>query len=226
MLAIKIIKLCLTTIFILVVYVCPAQSYKLSANGDTLNKIDKNKKRQGKWINRVEPFRGNEGYEEEGMYVDSVKEGYWRIYNLQGDFIALERYKKGGKDGTQLYYTYLGDLEREESWRGYDPNAPYDTIDVYGQGNNEIIEQKIVKAYQYSVKHGQWKWYDPRTGRVIKIEAYDRGMLEKDRNEIKAAGTKDPKEKKKEVAKTPAMLEWEKKNKGKKNAVRDGRTSQ
>jgi hypothetical protein len=96
------------------------------------------------------------------------------------------------------------------------------TIPIYGDGNNEIIDYKIIKAEQYSVKHGEWKYYDPGTGRLVKTELYDRGHLETPTDNIKTAAA--PVEKKKEVEKTQQMIEWEKKNKGKKNALRDGRT--
>ena len=198
------------------------KSYKLNAEGDTLNAIDNKDRKQGKWVLHVEPLRGEPGYEEEGIFKNNNKEGFWRKYSLQGDIIAVEFYKLGGKDGLQQYYTYLGDLIREESWRGYDPDAPYDTIAVYGEGNNEIIDYKIVKADQYSVRHGEWKYYDAGTGRLVKVEKYDRGHLETPNDNKKTVAA--PPAKKKEVEKTPEMLEWEKKNKGKKNVVRDGRT--
>ena len=199
------------------------KTYKLSEEGDTLNAIDKNNMKQGKWVNHMEPLRGEPGYEEEGIYKNDKKEGDWRKYSLTGDIIAVEFYKLGGKDGVQQYYTFLGDLIREESWRAYDPDAPYDTIAVYGEGNNEIIDYKIVKAETYSVKHGEWKFYEAGSGRLIKAETYNRGHLETPGGTAKADVA--PKEKKKEVEKTPEMLEWEKKNRGKKNAVRDGRTN-
>jgi hypothetical protein len=93
---------------------------------------------------------------------------------------------------------------------------------VYGTGSNEIIDYKIVKAATYSVKHGEWKYFDPGTGRLVKSEKYDRGLLEKPGNNTKTAAAAVVK--KKEVEKTAEMVEWEKKNKGKKKVVRDGRT--
>lgn len=202
------------------------KNFKLNAEGDTLNAIDKKDMKQGKWVLHIEPLRGEPGYEEEGIFKNNNKEGIWRKYSLQGDIIAVENYKLGGKDGIQQYYTYLGDLIREESWRGYDPDAPYDTIAVYGQGNNEIIDYKIVKAEQYSVRHGDWKYYEAGSGRLVKVEKYERGHLETpgDNKKTVLAATVAP-EKKKEVPKTAEMLEWEKKNKGKKKVVRDGKTS-
>jgi antitoxin component YwqK of YwqJK toxin-antitoxin module len=198
------------------------KTYKISEKGDTINAIDKKDMKQGKWVIHVDEVRGEPGYEEEGLFKNDKKEGIWRLYNLTGDIIAVENYKLGGKHGIQQYYTYLGDLYREESWRGYDPEAPYDTVAIYGTGSNEIIDMKLVKAEQYSVKHGEWKYFDPSTGRLVKREKYDRGFLEKAGGTTAAsAAAKSPYKK---PDKTPEMLEWEKKNKGKKNALRDGKT--
>jgi len=135
------------------------KTYIIGAKGDTLNAVDRKDLRQGKWVIHYDQVRGEPGYEEEGIFKNDKKEGVWRVYNLNGDLIAVEFYKLGGKHGIQQYYTYLGELYREESWLGYDPDSPYDTIPVYGQGNNEIVDYKIVKAEQYSVKHGDWKYF-------------------------------------------------------------------
>ena len=167
-------------------------------------------------------LRGEPGFEEEGIFKNGVKEGVWRRYNLEGDILAMENYKNGGKHGLQQYYTYVGDLILEENWKGYDPDAPYDTIAVYGTQSNEVIEFKIVKAEQYSVKNGEWKYYEPETGRLIRTEQWERNNLINPNNAkpvVVAANTE-----KKKVDKTPEMLEWEKKNRGKKGAIRDGKT--
>jgi hypothetical protein len=197
------------------------KSFKLTEQRDTINIIDKKDLKQGKWLIHVDEVRGEPGYEEEGIFKNDKKEGIWRLYNLTGDIIAVENYKLGGKDGIQQYYTYLGDLYREESWRGYNPDAPYDTIPVYGISSNEVVDFKIVKAEQYSVKHGEWRYYEPTTGRLVKSEKFDRGFLEKPGGQPAPTVVKD---KTKKPDKTPEMLEWEKKNKGKKNALRDGKT--
>ena len=197
------------------------KSYKISAKGDTINIVNAKGQKEGRWVNRIEELRGEPGYEEEGLYKDGVKNGPWRLYTLEGDLIGIENYKNGGKDGLQQYYTYLGDLVREESWRGYDPEHPYDTIPVYGTGSNEILEYKIVKAEQYSVKHGTWRYYQPGSGIMIKEEEWERNNIVKPKTNAPVAAAT---EKKKAVEKTPEMLEWERKNKGKKNAIRDGRT--
>lgn len=197
------------------------KSYKISPKGDTLNAIDNNGLKQGKWVVHVDPLRGEPGYEEEGIFVNDKKEGHWRKYSLMGDLIAYENYKNGDKDGKSEYFTNLGDLIREENWRGYNPDQPYDTIPIYGTGNNEILSYKIVKAEPYSVKDGDWTYYEPGTGKIIRTEKYDRGYLIEQPKP--ALVSQEPM--KKIVPKE--VLEWQEKNSHKKNVkVIDGSTSQ
>lgn len=217
----KVNKLILVLIAIQFCYTAEAQykTYTISVHGDTLNAIDNKGMKQGKWVVHVDPLRGEPGYEEEGIFVNNKKEGLWRKYTLQGDIIATENYKYGGKDGLSQYYTPMGEMLREENWRAYNPDAPYDTIAVYGTGSNEILSYKIVKAEQYSVKNGDWTYYDPSTGRIIKLEKYDRGhLLQEPKTELV---TEAPKK----IAKPAEVLEYEKKNSGKKKVkLRTGQT--
>lgn len=194
------------------------KSYKISVKGDTINAIDLHGLKQGKWVIHVDPLRGERGYEEEGIFVNNKKEGHWRKYDLQGDLIAYENYKNGDKEGKSEYFTPLGDILREENWRAYNPNEPYDTIPIYGTGNNEIISYKIIKAQPYSVKDGKWTYYD--NGKIVKTEEYDRGYL---LNPNKPAETVSDEPMKKIVPKE--VQEYQKKNAGKKHVkVRDGMT--
>ncbi|HTC00669.1 MAG TPA: hypothetical protein VK705_08300, partial [Ferruginibacter sp.] len=102
-------------------------------------------------------------------------------------------------------------------WRGYNPDAPYDTVAVYGNGNGEITSYKIVKAEQYSVKDGEWKFYDPETGQVESVQHYDRGRLLKDNpdggggSDSQAADSTS-----KTPAKPQAILDYEKGSKSRK----------
>lgn len=197
------------------------KTYKISPKGDTLNAIDNNGLKQGKWVVHVDPLRGEPGYEEEGIFVNGKKEGHWRKFSLMGDLIAYENYKNGDKDGKSEYFTNLGDLIREENWRGYNADEPYDTIPVYGTGSNEILSYKIVKAEPYSVKDGDWTYYEPGTGKIIRTEKYDRGYLIEQPKP--ALVSEEPM--KKIVPKE--VLEWQEKNSHKKNVkVIDGSTSQ
>lgn len=199
------------------------KEYKINSKGDTINAILQDGKKDGKWVIHVDELRGEPGYEEEGIYKKGEKDGFWRKYNLEGDLIGLEHYILGGKDGLQQYFTYLGDLIREENWKGYNPESPYDTIPIYGMDNNEILEYKLVKAEPYSVKNGEWRYYEPGSGRLLKLEQWDHNNLVKP-NQPKKEPEVENNGKKKEVDKTAEMLQWDKKNRNKKKALRDGKT--
>ncbi len=224
----KRVKIDLFVLFFVLSFLCSSNSiaqlkeFKLNAKGDTINAINQQGQKQGKWVVHTDEIRGEPGYEEEGMYKKGEKHGYWRRYSLQGDLLAVEHYILGGKDGLQQYFSYLGDLLREENWKGYNPDAPYDTIPVYGTGSGEIIDYKIVKAEPYSVKDGDWRYFEPGSGRLIRTEQWARNNLIIPGAPKAAVTTNSDKPKK--IDKTAEMLEWERKNKGKKNALRDGRT--
>ncbi|HTB99575.1 MAG TPA: hypothetical protein VK705_02740, partial [Ferruginibacter sp.] len=66
------------------------KSFKISANQDTINIIDKKGLKQGRWVNTVAALRGEPGYDEEGKYKDDKKTGVWRLYNTTGDIIGVE----------------------------------------------------------------------------------------------------------------------------------------
>lgn len=204
------------------------RDFKLSPDGDTLNIVDKNGLKQGRWVNTVGEVRGEPGYDEEGEYKDDKKTGPWRKYTNTGDIVAIENYRYGDKDGPQEYFSFLGEKERHEEWRAYNPDAPYDTVAIYGQGNNEIIDYKLVKAVPYAVRHGEWIYYLPGGG-IQKVEHYDRGKLvpeEKDKDVATDAGSKTEAAKPKEKPKPREILEYEKKYSKKKrqHMERDGQT--
>jgi len=202
------------------------KNYSLSANGDTINIIDKNGLKQGRWVTTVGEIRGEPGYDEEGLYKDNEKTGPWRKYTSTGDILAIENFRLGGKDGRQEYFNFLGILQRQEEWKGYNPDFLFDTIAVYGNENNEILSYKILKAMPYSVKNGEWKYFDDE-GRILKTEKYDRGALviAPDKN---TAVKENPKVEtpEKEKVKTKEILDYEKKYSKKKRQQleRDGKT--
>ena len=209
----KLRQLILTVIGLFFVLSGSAQykEYVLSAKGDTLNAIDKKGLKQGKWVTSVGEIREEPGYEEEGLYKDGEKTGVWRRYTSAGDILAVENYLFGGKDGLQEYFNFLGGLQRQEGWRGYNPDVPFDTIPVYGKENNEILSYKILKSMQYSVPDGVWKYYNAAGG-LVKSEKYDRGFLLKEPdNNAAVVDTSKVESSVKEKVKTKEILDYEKK---------------
>ena len=201
------------------------KSFIIGVKGDTLNRVDNDGLKQGKWVMHAPPLRGEPGYDEEGIYKNGKKEGTWRKYSEMGDLLAIENYMWGFKNGTCSYYNLYG-LEHEESWKAIDPKNPYDTIDVPDL-HSDTVYQRIVKVEASTVRHGTWRYYNPQTGMITKTEDYILDQLVDPRKKFSLAvdstsmakvDTTSSKQKPKEV------LEYEKKNSKKKIKVRDGAT--
>jgi len=202
------------------------KSFIIGVKGDTLNRVDNDGLKQGKWVMHAPPLRGEPGYDEEGIYKNGKKEGTWRKYSEMGDLLAIENYMWGFKNGTCSYYNLYG-LEHEESWKAIDPKNPYDTIDVPDL-HSDTVYQRIVKVEASTVRHGTWRYYNPQTGMITKTEDYILDQLVDPRKKFSLAidstsmakvDTTSSKQKPKEV------LEYEKKNSNKKKIkVRDGAT--
>jgi hypothetical protein len=213
------------------------KSYIIGVKGDTLNCVDMKGLKQGRWVIHVDNLRGERGYEEEGVFLNDKKEGLWRRFSLEGDLIAMENYRWGGKDGKSLYINAMGNPIREETWRAVNPDNPYDTVNVYDPNDpTKVIAAQVIKMEGYSLKHGAWKYYDTFTGKLEKTEyfyfdkpARKTGIMDDElapipvsENGEEVATTDEPK---KPVTKPKEVLEFEKKNSGKKKVrVRDGQT--
>ena len=210
------------------------KSFIIGQRGDTLNRVNAKGLKQGPWIIHAEPLRGEPGYEEEGYFKDDKKEGRWLRYSLQGDKLSVENYRWGQKDGRCEYYNNAEDLVRVESWLAANPDSPYDTIPVTDVNDpTKIIRYEIIKIEEPSVKHGTWRYYDATTGRVEKTEQYVINRLKTKADPDEELTIIDPanpnatvkKAAEKPKAKPKEVLEFEKKNAGKKKVkVRDGNT--
>jgi hypothetical protein len=76
----------------------------------------------------------------------------------------------------------------------------------------------IIKNEGAAIKHGVWKYYDPASGRVVRSELYTLGKLEQEAKSVQVT-------EKKPVAKPKEVVEFEKKNSGKKKVrYKDGST--
>ena len=213
--------------------------YMIGNNGDTLNCKDKKGTKRGKWINRIEELRGEPGYEEEGEYQNSEKTGYWRIFTLQGDLIGIENYRYGQKNGVQQYFSINGSLIKEESWLAHNPENPTEMVEVYDINDPNKVYMVEVKLEASAVPHGLWKYYEPETGKLFRKDNYILGKLddgsgtgngmikkdEKDREGKEKDNKKETKEKPKDKPKPKEVMDFEKKNEGKKNIkIRTGAT--
>jgi hypothetical protein len=210
------------------------KDFIISVKGDTLNRVDMKGRKQGPWVIHAEALRGEPGYDEQGYFANDKKEGLWVRFSLMGDKIAEENYRWGALDGKCRYYTRNGGLEREESWRAVDPQKTMDTVDVFDvRDPSKLIDRVIVKVEGHTNKHGVWTYYDPMWGTIQRTENYFLNKLQtgndgKDEIQIIDVSTGKPKSDttgKKVVTKPQAVLDYEKKNSGKKKVkTRDGQT--
>jgi hypothetical protein len=71
----------------------------LDHNGDTLNRTDKQNRKQGKWVIFKEAHQKSitdvSAMQEDGFYKDDKKEGYWRIYSQYGELLDSVLYING-----------------------------------------------------------------------------------------------------------------------------------
>ena len=213
--------------FLLLVISCKAfaqtGSFIIGVKGDSLNKVDRKNMKQGKWVIRTDEIRGEPGDEEEGEYKNNRKEGTWRIYSLQGDLTGLEFYRWGNKDGNCQYFNASGALVREESWRALNPDKLYDTLEIEDIDHLNEYKTVIVKNEGVAIRHGQWKFYDPSTGMINKIQTYTMGKLENPKTNTGSDSTQSVG---KTMVKPKEVQDYEKKNAGKKKIkVRDGATN-
>lgn len=213
------------------------KTYVLSPRHDTLNRVDMKGFKQGPWVIHVDPLRGEDGYDEQGFFKDDKKEGMWKRFSPEGDLIAVENYYYGMKNGKCQYYLMTGELQREESWRAIDPKHPFDTVNVTDVNDpSKIVEKKVVKVEPKSYKHGTWTYYNTETGAIESTEEY---VMNKKKEDVVSTGNDDlapidvtksgngtaTKDDKKTNNKPKEVLEFEKKNAGKKKIkVRDGST--
>jgi hypothetical protein len=171
----------ITIVFLFISLLGQAQlkSYVLGRRGDTLNRVDQHNFKQGPWVISVPEYRGERAYEEEGNFINDLKEGIWKRFSMEGVKIAEENYRWGKLNGKQQYFSYNGGLMRIESWRALDPSKAYDTVSVYDlKDPDKEIDRVAVKNEGPPMKHGVFTYYDPRTGNVLLVENYIMNKLQ------------------------------------------------
>jgi hypothetical protein len=206
------------------------KTYQLTSRKDTLNRIDLKGLKQGPWVMHIDPLRGEDAYDEQGIFIDDQKEGQWKRFSSEGDLLAIEEYYMGMKNGKCKYFLYTGELLREESWRAIDPKSPYDTVSITDVNDpSKIIERKIVKIEPKSYKHGVWTYYNTTTGAVESTEEWAMNKIKEDvagnTGDLAPIDVTKAQADEKKSTKPKEVMDFEKKNSGKKKTrVRDGNT--
>ena len=145
-----------------------------TANKDSgtvaVNQRDKNGKRHGLWWEQFAARRGEAAYTAFGSYDQGLKIGPWYRINEIGDLTAIENYRFDVLHGEVKYFEQ-GTLVCVGHYRGLNPSHPYDTILVVHPvtGEEKLVSVPTSKG---SVRHGTWRFYDGRSGRLIREDDY------------------------------------------------------
>ncbi len=156
------------------------KSYEISKKGDTINKIDQDNLRQGKWYEVQASAYGNEGFYAVGYYADNKKYGTWRSYTTTGIIMVEENYKNGYRHGKIKYYDN-GYLVCSGQYLALNTKQPFDTIMV-DNPDTDIAEPRVISTALGSVKHGFWVFYKIPSFEIDKVREYqlDEMIYEKD----------------------------------------------
>jgi antitoxin component YwqK of YwqJK toxin-antitoxin module len=158
-------------------------SYEVLENGDTINKLDQNKVKHGKWLQYTEGKYSDPSMYEYGNYDNNKRSGKWMVYDTEGRIMAEENYKQGLKDGEARYFEQ-GALYCIGNYLALKSKYEYDTVMVENPVTN-ALRPVVIKASVGSVRHGLWTFYDVYTHKVERVVEYqvDEVIYEKDYSE-------------------------------------------
>ncbi len=145
-----------------------------TVNKDTgtvfVNQRDKNGKRHGLWWEQFAANRGEVAYTAFGSYDQGLKIGPWYRINEIGDLVAIEHYRFDVLHGEVKFFEQ-GALVCVGHYRGLNPSQSHDTILVVHPvtGEEKLVS---VPSARGSVRHGIWRYYDGRSGRLIREDDY------------------------------------------------------
>lgn len=105
-----------------------SQSYEMNGK-DTINLIDFQGKKQGKWIVRGKHRPGTcyaaDQKIEEGKYTDNKKIGKWVEYYCNGNMKNQLTFQNGRPDGHAIMYHENGKISEEGNWKNNRWIGPY-----------------------------------------------------------------------------------------------------
>ncbi len=151
--------------------------------GDTINKIDKNGYRQGKWIFFEKNYK--DSISVIGYYKDGQKNGLWTYFYPNGNIKAIITYSNNKKEGPVKLYYENGKLEEEGYWKGtkwvgeykrYYPNGKLQYHWFYDKTGRRTGKQEYF--YENGKKYIEGEWKDGKENGEMK-EYYTNGKIKK-----------------------------------------------
>lgn len=127
----------------------------------------------GQWVIQTPARMGEDAYAEWGSFDHGRKWGLWYRFDGEERVTAIERFRNGVLDGEVQYFEN-GALFCVGHYRGLNPFYAFDTIYVVDPVTFQEI-RRILPTDRGSLKHGLWRYYDTRSGRLIREVDYQLG---------------------------------------------------
>ncbi|MDX2172715.1 MAG: toxin-antitoxin system YwqK family antitoxin [Bacteroidota bacterium] len=197
-----------------------AQSYE-NYKGDTINKIDVDGRKQGKWILMGKHKPGTcyapEAKVEEGKYQDNRKKDVWIEYYCNGNMRNKLTFTNGKPDGYAQMFHENGKISEEGNWKNNRWVGNYKLYYENGQVQHEFVfnpNGKREGAQKYYYDNGQiaieGNFTNGKEAGLIK-EYYENGDIKAEKNfadgNVDVASIKEYQPKKPLVAKSDNPVE-------------------
>lgn len=178
-------KIIITLLFLLG-FICSgiSQSFEMHDN-DTINRVDANNKKQGKWIYFFKDSPSK--IEKTGVFEDNRKTGVWTTYYSNGNLKSEITYENNRPDGHAKIYYENGKLSEEGIWRGTKWVGEYN---FYHENGNKAYEWNFAEngkrsgEQKYFYEDGklriQGDWIDGKENGVI-TEYYEDGNVKSEK---------------------------------------------
>lgn len=186
-----------------------SQNFEL-VNGDTINLIDVNKKRQGKWM--VKASSRHVGYTagtlvEEGNFQNSRKVGLWKKYYPSGKLKSEITYKGSRPYGPYTLYYENGNVEEQGNWqrtkntgnfKRYHKNGKLAQEFVFTESGKRSGKQKyfyengnlrLEGTWNEGLESGEMKEYY-ENGDLMAVKNFNNGEM--DKNSFESYAPKSP----------------------------------
>lgn len=207
----------ISLIFCLATIPSYSQTFEI-VDGDTINKVDAEGKRQGKWQVKARS-RVDKGYTEgqlieEGVYKNTRKQGVWKKYYPDGKIKSEITYVNSRPKGPYTLYYPNGNIEEQSNWartkntgafKRYHPNGKIAQDFTFTEGGKRTGKQtyyyengnvRLEGTWTEGLESGEMKEYY-ENGDLMAVKNFANGVLDKASVESYAPKTpvKDPVEK-------------------------------
>ena len=183
-------------LFYIVIFLCysvisKAQTYEIVGK-DTLNKIDAEGKKQGKWVlfGRHKPGTCYQAEQkvEEGKYADNRKAGIWVEFYCNGNMRNKLTFTNGRPDGYAIMFHENGKISEEGNWKNNRWVGNYKLYYENGQVQHEFVfgpNGKREGQQKYFYENGQLaiegNFANGKESGLIK-EYYENGDVKAEKN--------------------------------------------